>query len=90
MCDQLPTGDKLAQWNVTQDVKCALCGGTQTLNHVLSACTEALGSGTYTWIVQDLRLMQKKTDPMGNQQQVMTVASWKVQQIGESLLTCQI
>lgn len=49
MYDQLPTGDNLARWNVTQDVKCALCGGTQTLHHVLSACTEALGSGRYTW-----------------------------------------
>ena len=27
MYDQLPTGDNLARWNVTQDVKCALCGG---------------------------------------------------------------
>ena len=47
--DQLPTGVNLAHWNVEQGVKCALCGGTETLSHVLSSCKEALGSGRYTW-----------------------------------------
>jgi hypothetical protein len=47
--DQLPTGDNLVRWKVVQDDKCALCGGVQTLNHVLSSCKEALGSGRYTW-----------------------------------------
>jgi hypothetical protein len=47
--DQLPTGSNLVRWNKSQDDKCALCGGVETLNHVLSACKEALGSGRYTW-----------------------------------------
>src|SRR5580692_300862 len=49
MYDQLPSGDNLARWKVSQDDKCALCGGVQTLNHVLASCKEALGSGRYTW-----------------------------------------
>jgi hypothetical protein len=47
--DQLPTGANLAKWKLTQDDKCPLCGGVETLNHVLSACTVALSSGRYTW-----------------------------------------
>jgi len=49
MYDQLPTGANLARWNVAQDVKCALCGESETLQHVLSACKVALGNGRYTW-----------------------------------------
>ena len=47
--DQLPTSDNLAKWNKTQDKKCGLCGGSQTLKHVLSACKQSLAMGRYTW-----------------------------------------
>ena len=47
--DQLPTRANLAKWKLTQDDKCPLCGGVETLNHVLSACRVSLSSGRYTW-----------------------------------------
>jgi len=47
--DQLPTGDNLLRWKLSEDNKCPLCNGTQTLHHVLSACTISLASGRYTW-----------------------------------------
>ena len=47
--DQLPTGDNLLRWKLSEDNKCPLCNGTQTLHHVLSACTVSLASGRYTW-----------------------------------------
>jgi len=47
--DQLPSSDNLAKWNKCADKKCGLCGGTQTLKHVLSACKQSLATGRYTW-----------------------------------------
>ena len=47
--DQLPSGDNLKKWQLTDDENCPLCGATQTLQHVLSACKEALAKGRYTW-----------------------------------------
>lgn len=47
--DQLPTGDNLIRWHLVQEAKCALCSQDESLNHVLSSCKVALGSGRYTW-----------------------------------------
>ena len=45
--DQLPSRDNLQKWGLVEDTKCGLCGGTETLHHVLSNCTYA--NGRYTW-----------------------------------------
>ena len=47
--DQLPSRDNLQKWGLVEDTKCGLCGGTETLHHVLSNCTYALANGRYTW-----------------------------------------
>ena len=47
--DLLPTNTNLARWGKTEDNSCPLCGMKQTLNHVLAACSVALGLGRYTW-----------------------------------------
>lgn len=47
--DQLPSANNLVRWNLAQDDKCPLCGGSETLQHVLSACKTALANGRYTW-----------------------------------------
>ena len=47
--DQLPSRDNLQKWGLVDDTKCGLCGGTETLHHVLSNCTYALANGRYTW-----------------------------------------
>ena len=47
--DQLPPRDNLQKWGLVEDTKCVLCGGTETLHHVLSNCTYALANGRYTW-----------------------------------------
>ena len=46
--DQLPSRDNLQKWGLVEDTKCGLCGGTETLHHVLSNCTYALANGRYT------------------------------------------
>ena len=47
--DQLPSRDNLQKRGLVEDTKCGLCGGTETLHHVLSNCTYALANGRYTW-----------------------------------------
>ena len=47
--DQLPSRDNLQRWGLVEDTKCGLCGGTETLHHVLSNCTYAFANGRYTW-----------------------------------------
>ena len=47
--DQLPSRDNLQKWGLVEYTKCGLCGGTETLHHVLSNCTYALANGRYTW-----------------------------------------
>ena len=47
--DQLPSRDNLQKWGLVEDTKCGLCGGTETLHHVLSNCTYVLANGRYTW-----------------------------------------
>ena len=37
--DQLPSRDNLQKWGLVEDTKCGLCGGTETLHHVLSNCS---------------------------------------------------
>ena len=49
MYDQLPSRDNLQKWGLVEDTKCGLCGGTETLHHVLSNCTYALTNDRYTW-----------------------------------------
>ena len=44
---QLPSRDNLQEWGLVEDTKCGLCGGTETLHHVLSNCTYALANGRY-------------------------------------------
>ena len=47
--DQLPSRENLQKWGLVEDTKCGLCGGTETLHHVLSNCTYTLANGRYTW-----------------------------------------
>ena len=47
--DQWPSRDNLQKWSLVEDTKCGLCGGTETLHHVLSNCTYALANGRYAW-----------------------------------------
>ena len=46
--DLLPTNANLAKW-YKEDGKCLLCGGYETLKHVLNGCKVALAAGRYTW-----------------------------------------
>ena len=39
----------MVRWKLAVDDKCPLCGGAQTLHHVLSACKVSLACGRYTW-----------------------------------------
>ncbi|XP_062585203.1 uncharacterized protein LOC134246874 [Saccostrea cucullata] len=47
--DVLPSPTNLVTWGMTDDPKCVLCGKPANLEHILSACSEALKDGRYTW-----------------------------------------
>ena len=47
--DLLPSNKNLVKWGKTSDPNCPLCGGIQTVEHVLSSCKTALADGRYTW-----------------------------------------
>ncbi|XP_061185889.1 uncharacterized protein LOC133193994 [Saccostrea echinata] len=47
--DVLPSPTNLVTWGVTDDPKCALCSKSANLEHILSACSQALKDGRYTW-----------------------------------------
>lgn len=42
LVNTLPSGHNLKRWGVTQDESCPLCGGTQSICHVLSYCRASL------------------------------------------------
>lgn len=46
--DVLPTKTNLVRWNKETEDNCPLCGGKQTLQHILSGCKVALAKGRYT------------------------------------------
>ena len=86
-------------WN---KVKCTLCGGTQTLSHVLSGCKEALGSGRYTWrhnqvlgrLVEAVECVRSKAMTREDKaaakaakRQDLRVGSCRTQLTGKSVLT---
>ena len=45
--DVLPSPTSLATWGLSED--CVLCGKPANLEHILSACSESLKDGRYTW-----------------------------------------
>ena len=45
----LPSMDNLKRWGKRVSDRCAFCGNTGTLAHVLSNCSVALNQGRYTW-----------------------------------------
>ena len=47
--DLLPTGANLHRWGYASQPDCPLCRKVQTLDHVLSSCSVALGQGRFTW-----------------------------------------
>ena len=47
--DLLPTPSNKNRWFRTEQYSCHLCGGSGTLEHILSSCKVALGQGRYTW-----------------------------------------
>ena len=47
--DLLPTPQNLNTWYRTDEHKCHLCGGTGTLDHILTGCKTALTQGRYRW-----------------------------------------
>ena len=42
LVNTLPSGHNLKRWGLTQDESCPLCGGTQSICHVLSFCRASL------------------------------------------------
>ena len=78
--DQLPSRDNLQKWGLVEDTKCGLCGGTETLHHVLSNCTYALGThGDIT------RSFEKCVRPQKQQSPKQTRAR---SQISERFISC--
>ena len=49
MYDVLPSPTNLATWRLTEESNCVLCGKPANLEHILSACSEFLKDGRYTW-----------------------------------------
>lgn len=49
MYDLLPSATNLVKWGKTDDARCPICDGRQTLEHVLSSCRTAFGQGRFTW-----------------------------------------
>lgn len=49
MYDLMPSAANLVKWKKTVDDACPLCSERQTLEHVLSSCSVALGQHRYTW-----------------------------------------
>nr|XP_022314167.1 uncharacterized protein LOC111118822 [Crassostrea virginica] len=47
--DVLPSPTNLATWGLSDDPNCVLCGKPANLEHILSACSESLKDGRYTW-----------------------------------------
>merc|ERR1712002_870484 len=47
--DLLPTPANKCVWFRSEEYKCQLCGGSGTLNHILSACPVALKQGRYRY-----------------------------------------
>lgn len=47
LVNTLPSGHNLKRWGLTQDESCPLCGGTQSICHVLSFCRSSLDR--YKW-----------------------------------------
>ena len=47
--DTLLSNASLVRWNLSNDPKCPLCQGRQTVEHVPSSCKVALAHGRYTW-----------------------------------------
>ena len=45
----LPSMDNLKRWGKRVSDRCAFCGNTQTLAHILSNCNVALDQGRFTW-----------------------------------------
>lgn len=60
--DQLPSKDNLKRWGVSEDTRCVLCGGEQSLRHVLSGCTYSLAKGRFTW--RHNRVLEVLTEAM--------------------------
>ncbi|XP_028310814.1 uncharacterized protein LOC114468234 [Gouania willdenowi] len=47
--DVLPSPSNLHTWGVAETSACSLCSKRETLEHILSCCTRALGDGRYHW-----------------------------------------
>ena len=47
--DFLPTLSNLYKWGKRSTDLCKLCGGKETLQHVLNSCPKALEQGRFTW-----------------------------------------
>jgi len=79
--DQLPTGDNLTRWQLSDDDKCPLCNGRQTLHHVLSACKVSLSCGKYTWRHNQVlgKIVQAIDEAKTNSERVATTSQARVQ-----------
>ncbi|XP_061896514.1 uncharacterized protein LOC133645675 [Entelurus aequoreus] len=47
--DVLPSPSNLHTWGIAETPACPLCSKRETLEHILSCCTRALGDGRYRW-----------------------------------------
>ena len=47
--DTLPSNNNLVQWNKLVSDACNLCGGRETLGHILNGCPVMLEQQRYTW-----------------------------------------
>ena len=47
--DVLPCPSNLHTWGLAETPACPLCSKRETLEHILSCCTRALGDGRYRW-----------------------------------------
>ena len=45
----LANGTNTFKWRTSQTSTCGLCGGNETLGHVISGCNIAMQQGKYTW-----------------------------------------
>jgi hypothetical protein len=47
--DAAPSAANLSRWKISESKECKLCGGYETLLHILSNCPYSLRAGKYTW-----------------------------------------
>ena len=73
--DLLPTPANKCVWFRTEEFKCQLCGGSGTLNHILSACPVALQQGRFRYRHDEvLKEISKHIDEKRKQ---MNSSPWK-------------